>query len=232
MEHALWDIAGKAAGLPAWALLGRRVRDMVRLYQSIGRASLHQEADNAVELPERFGYNACKRFPQGPGDNQMPYDGVTGADGERVRAVREAVGPDHDIAVDIHARHCKVQRAELSARGVRRRGCRAGGVHPGDRRVRGRRRCHRGPRSLRPALHQRRERSRGRAAVQQRLPPWQGPAVRGLGTGVGFAGEDPKLRDVRYFANPDPRPKASSPALKKEPPQEAGGGGRSIGANL
>ena len=42
----------------------------------------------------------------------------------------------------------------------------------------------------------------------------RGQLSGGLGTGVGFAGEDPKLRDVRYFANPDPRPKASSPALK------------------
>ena len=30
---------------------------------------------------------------------------------------------------------------------------------------------------------------------------------------VEFLNRDPKLRDVRDFANPDPRPKASSPAL-------------------
>ncbi|MEZ5366151.1 MAG: hypothetical protein R2748_28395 [Bryobacterales bacterium] len=38
IEHALWDVAGKAAGLPVWALLGGRVREKV-LYQSIGGAS-------------------------------------------------------------------------------------------------------------------------------------------------------------------------------------------------
>ena len=36
IEHALWDIAGKAAGLPVWALLGGKVRNKVRVYQSIG----------------------------------------------------------------------------------------------------------------------------------------------------------------------------------------------------
>ena len=35
IEHALWDVAGKAAGLPVWALLGGRIRNKVRVYQSI-----------------------------------------------------------------------------------------------------------------------------------------------------------------------------------------------------
>ena len=111
IEHALWDIAGKAAGLPVWALLGGRVRDKVRLYQSIGGSSPQEAAENAVELRERFGFNACKMSPHNPGDNQMPYNEVTRTAGERVGAVRDAVGPDHDIAVDIHARYFEVQRA-------------------------------------------------------------------------------------------------------------------------
>ena len=49
--------------------------------------------------------------PHNPGDNEMPYNEVTRTAGERVGAVREAVGADHDIAVDIHARYFEVQRA-------------------------------------------------------------------------------------------------------------------------
>ena len=89
IEHALWDIAGKAAGLPVWALLGGRVRDKVRLYQSIGGSTPQQAAENAVELRERFGYNACKMSPHNRGDNQMPYNEVTRTAGE-LRAIVEA----------------------------------------------------------------------------------------------------------------------------------------------
>src|SRR6201991_1708685 len=32
IEHPLWDIAGKAAGVPAYKLLGGKVRDKVRVY--------------------------------------------------------------------------------------------------------------------------------------------------------------------------------------------------------
>ena len=32
IEHALWDIAGKAAGVPVYKLLGGKVRDKVRVY--------------------------------------------------------------------------------------------------------------------------------------------------------------------------------------------------------
>ena len=111
IEHALWDIAGKAAGLPVWALLGGRVRQKIRTYQSIGGSSASEAAENAKRLVEQHGYTALKMSPHNAGDNQMPYNQVTRIAGERVKAVREAVGPDVDIAVDIHARYREVQRA-------------------------------------------------------------------------------------------------------------------------
>ncbi len=102
--------------LPVWALLGGRARDKVRLYQSIGGSSPEEAADNAVELRERFGYNACKMSPHNPGDNQMPYNEVPRNAGQRVRAVCEATAPDHDIAVDIHARYLKSSERSESPR--------------------------------------------------------------------------------------------------------------------
>jgi len=111
IEHALWDVAGKAAGLPVWALLGGRVRDKIRAYQSIGGGTPRQAGENAKELIGRFGYTAVKMQPSASDYQTAPYNDVTRTAGERVGAVREAVGPDVDIAVDIHAKFFEVQRA-------------------------------------------------------------------------------------------------------------------------
>ena len=40
IEHALWDIAGKAAGVPVYKLLGGKVRDKVRVYNGAVRRAL------------------------------------------------------------------------------------------------------------------------------------------------------------------------------------------------
>jgi galactonate dehydratase len=83
----------------------------VRVYQSIGGGTPQEAAENAQRLIEEHGYTAVKMSPHNRGDNQMPYNMVTRIAGQRVGAVREAVGPDVDIAVDIHARYFEVQRA-------------------------------------------------------------------------------------------------------------------------
>ena len=45
----------------------------------------------------------------------------------------------------------------------------------------------------------------------------------GIASGVTFIERDPKLRDVRYFANPDPRPQPESPALEQKGGDEGNG---------
>ena len=47
-----------------------------------------------------------------------PYNAVTRAAGQRIRAVREALGPDVDIAVDIHAQFFEPSRAVRVARAI------------------------------------------------------------------------------------------------------------------
>lgn len=118
IEHALWDVTGKAAGLPVWALLGGRVRNKVRVYQSIRGGSPQQAAESAKELIERYGYTAIKMQPHPPNPNAAPYNAVTRSAGEKVGAVREAVGPDVDIGVDVHAKFFEVNRAIRVAREI------------------------------------------------------------------------------------------------------------------
>ncbi len=116
IEHALWDIAGKSAGVPVWALLGGRMRNKIRVYQSTGGGTPQQAGENAKRMVETYGYTALKMGIQAPGD--MPYNQAVRLTAEHVRAVREAVGPDVDIGVDVHAKFFEVARAIRMAKAI------------------------------------------------------------------------------------------------------------------
>src|ERR1700674_4783087 len=56
IEHALWDIAGKACGLPVYMLLGGKCSQKVRCYQSAGGRTPQQLAESASRLIAKYGY--------------------------------------------------------------------------------------------------------------------------------------------------------------------------------
>ncbi|HEY3682655.1 MAG TPA: mandelate racemase/muconate lactonizing enzyme family protein [Streptosporangiaceae bacterium] len=92
LEAALWDIAGQAAGVPAATLLGG-ARDRLPAYASTGAALPPDDrAESALALRER-GFRAMKIRV----DRTRPAAGVAA-----VRAVRDAVGPDFTIMVDLN----------------------------------------------------------------------------------------------------------------------------------
>ncbi len=107
IEHALWDIKGKALGVPVYELIGGRCRDRVRVYQSAGGDTPEALAESARRLVRTYGYTALKMFPFDRRDEPLWHDmglarAMRGAEA-RIRAVREAVGDDVDIALDAHA---------------------------------------------------------------------------------------------------------------------------------
>jgi galactonate dehydratase len=102
LDHALWDIAGKAYGAPAYGLLGGPVRDSVRVYAWVGGdepARLAEEVSAQIEA----GFTAVKMNAAGRTDPLTTPAG-TAAVVERVAAAREVLGPHRDVAVDFHGR--------------------------------------------------------------------------------------------------------------------------------
>ncbi|MFF3441442.1 galactonate dehydratase [Streptosporangium sp. NPDC002721] len=102
IDQALWDIAGKAAGLPVHALLGGPVRDRVRMYAWIGGDRPADVADLA-RAQIAAGFTAVK-MNGSPELTPIDTPSRTREVVERVAAVREAIGEDNDVVVDFHGR--------------------------------------------------------------------------------------------------------------------------------
>ena len=106
LEHAMWDIAGKAYGAPVHKLIGGACRDKIRVYAngwSGGNPTPDSLAERASEVIEA-GFTALKFDPiPGRWRTYVSKD-VERAAVENVRAVREAVGPDVDILIEMHRR--------------------------------------------------------------------------------------------------------------------------------
>lgn len=106
LEQAMWDITGKAYGAPVHKLIGGACRDKIRVYAngwSGGAPTPGALAERASQVIE-MGFTALKFDPiPGPWRTYVSKD-VERAAVANVRAVREAVGPDVDILVEMHRR--------------------------------------------------------------------------------------------------------------------------------
>lgn len=114
LEQALWDLKGKALGVPVYELLGGRCRDTARVYANgwsfrcVTPDDFAREARKVVE----DGYTALKFYPLASAEldehghiRHVSHRSLS-RDAERlavsrVRAVREAVGPGVDLMLDM-----------------------------------------------------------------------------------------------------------------------------------
>ena len=105
IDIALWDIKGKALGVPVWELLGGKCRDGVVCYPHVTGKTLDEllaDADRALAQGYRFvRYGFPGVEPQG--GMLEPRRGVPAAI-EVTEAMRRHVGPDIEICVDFHTR--------------------------------------------------------------------------------------------------------------------------------
>ena len=105
LEIACWDIIGKACGQPVYRLLGGRARDMLPAYANgwYGAAITPQDyAQKAREVVGR-GYSGMKFDPFEQAWKDMSQAQMQAAQ-DIVAAVREAVGDQVDLMIEVHGR--------------------------------------------------------------------------------------------------------------------------------
>jgi len=110
LEIALWDLAGKALGLPIYQLMGGKFRDRVRMYcDSDMRDVMGAEGERKVAWVQEVGFTATKMDIDDARDPAR-FDRVnrTASNGEidrmvkEVRHIREKLPKSIDLAVDMH----------------------------------------------------------------------------------------------------------------------------------
>lgn len=102
IEHALWDIAGKAVGLPVYRLLGGPLRDRIKVYAHCRGESVEDMVASA-KANVAAGFLALKTGIRGGRPARIIetpafIDTVV----NRIGALRDAVGKEIDIAIDFH----------------------------------------------------------------------------------------------------------------------------------
>lgn len=102
VDQALWDLKGKRLGVPVHDLLGGAVRERIRAYGWVGGDDPSEVADQ-ISAQIEVGLTAVKMNASG----RMGRNGsVAELDGvlARVASARAILGPDRDVAVDLHGR--------------------------------------------------------------------------------------------------------------------------------
>ena len=115
IEIACWDIIGKALNQPVYRLLGGACRDKIKAYANgwyrVERSTeeFHAAAKRVLEK----GYRALKFDPFGAGYYELSYEEKLKSIG-LVEAVRDAVGPDVEILVEMHGRFSPYTAIEIA----------------------------------------------------------------------------------------------------------------------
>ena len=101
MDIAMWDILGKSVGKPVYQLLGGKCRDKVKVFANVHGNTLDQRAESAAKSVEK-GFGSLRTIPFFSDWTQQNPTKVIKTAVEIVRAIREAVGDEVDLGLEIH----------------------------------------------------------------------------------------------------------------------------------
>ena len=99
LEQALWDLKGRALGLPVWQMLGGKVREAIRAYAWIGGDRPHEIAEAARARREQ-GFSAVKMNATA----ELDWIGTPKLFDEVIERVRAAQAEGMDVGLDFHGR--------------------------------------------------------------------------------------------------------------------------------
>src|SRR5438132_4843438 len=115
LEIACWDIVGKALGQPVYRLLGGAVRDRIPAYANgwytVERTP--EEFQHAARRAVEKGYRALKLDPFGAGTWELEPEERRRAL-ELVEAIRDAVGPEVELLIEMHGRFTPAQAVSIA----------------------------------------------------------------------------------------------------------------------
>ena len=122
IEQCLWDIHGKALGVPVYELLGGGLRNRIRNYANINRSTVDRTPAGFAAMAEKAiaaGFDAVKLAPF----DGMPKGLTDPAKIEEfaklgldcAAAVRKVIGPKRDLLIDVHS-HFDLPRGQDLAR--------------------------------------------------------------------------------------------------------------------
>jgi galactonate dehydratase len=101
VDIAMWDIKGKALGVPVYELLGGPTRDRIRLYGQAanpqGAKDVLAEGYQSMKISVTSSRGRLSRYVENPDFIQ----GIV----ENIRSIRETIGPKIDMGIELHGDH-------------------------------------------------------------------------------------------------------------------------------
>jgi galactonate dehydratase len=103
LEQAMWDMAGKALGLPVHEMLGGKVRERLPIYANINRTARPRTPEGFAATAKRAVGEGFRALKLAPWDNFVDSEAFVEQGIACLYAAREAVGPEVKVMTDCHS---------------------------------------------------------------------------------------------------------------------------------